>query len=395
VLLAKGVDRRARQFHVAPHRAYKVVAILEAARLEAVAEERYVLVAEGLHDEVGDYAPVLRVHVGPVGIEYAHHPRIDAVFAAIVGGKCLGAALALVVAAADADGVDVAPVALDLRMHERIAIDFARGGVENLRLRLERKVEHVHHAQDARLHRLHGVVLVVDGARRAGKVVYFVELAPIWLGDVVQDEREAPVVHQPLDVALRAGEQVVEGGHLVSLVEQPLAEVAAQKARGTRYKRLLRKFQFHFVIFSLYLIILPNPTLLGQLWRMRRHIRLLRAGGSSRRTRRLRLRVGKLPARSRALRTSLRLSRLDKQPSSACHASASTTGCVQNLSYGAESSATSLASLPSPSPPRTKRRAQSGGILCQKCRRRTTLQKVNEEAPRGVECRAERHTEER
>ena len=45
-----------------------------------------------------------------------------------------------------------------------------------------------------------------------------------------------------------------------------------------------------------------------------------------------------LSARSRSLRTSLRLSRLDNLLRSACHASASTTGCVRNLSYGAESS---------------------------------------------------------
>ena len=43
-------------------------------------------------------------------------------------------------------------------------------------------------------------------------------------------------------------------------------------------------------------------------------------------------------ARSRSLRTSLRLSRLDNKPISACHASASIVGCVRNLSYGAESS---------------------------------------------------------
>ena len=45
-----------------------------------------------------------------------------------------------------------------------------------------------------------------------------------------------------------------------------------------------------------------------------------------------------LRARSRSLRTSLRLSRLDKQPFSACRASASIIGCVQSFSYGAESS---------------------------------------------------------
>ena len=43
-------------------------------------------------------------------------------------------------------------------------------------------------------------------------------------------------------------------------------------------------------------------------------------------------------ARSRSLRTSLRLSRLDNLLRLACHASAFISGCVRNISYGAESS---------------------------------------------------------
>lgn len=56
------------------------------------------------------------MHVRSIRIKDTHHTDIDTVFAAIVGGQRLGATLALIVAATDSDGVDVPPVALDLRM---------------------------------------------------------------------------------------------------------------------------------------------------------------------------------------------------------------------------------------------------------------------------------------
>ncbi len=47
--------------------------------------------------------------------------------------------------------------------------------------------------------------------------------------------------------------------------------------------------------------------------------------------------------------SSRRLSRVDKGPSSACRASAETTGCVRDASYGCETKLP-LARLPAPSP---------------------------------------------
>ena len=50
--------------------------------------------------------------------------------AAVVKRQALGRALALVVARALADGVDVAPVGLGLRVLERVAVDLGGGGEE-------------------------------------------------------------------------------------------------------------------------------------------------------------------------------------------------------------------------------------------------------------------------
>ena len=56
--------------------------------------------------------------------------------AAIVEEQGLGAALALVIAGARPDGVDVAPVVLRLGMDRRVAINLTGGGLQDLGLDL-------------------------------------------------------------------------------------------------------------------------------------------------------------------------------------------------------------------------------------------------------------------
>ena len=50
-------------------------------------------------------------------------PHLQVVFALVVKGQALCSALALVVAAALANGVDIAPVVLSLGVLQRVAID--------------------------------------------------------------------------------------------------------------------------------------------------------------------------------------------------------------------------------------------------------------------------------
>ena len=84
-----------------------VVDVAEGAGLAAVAVDGDVLVPERLHDEVGDDAPVVRVHARPVGVEDAHDLDVDRVLAVIVEEQRLGDALAFVVAGARPDRIDV------------------------------------------------------------------------------------------------------------------------------------------------------------------------------------------------------------------------------------------------------------------------------------------------
>ena len=70
-------------------------------------------------------------------------------------------------------------------MDERVAVNLGRRGLQDARVNALGEAEHVDGAVDARLRRLHRIVLVVDRRGRTGEVVDAVNL------DI---EREADVV---------------------------------------------------------------------------------------------------------------------------------------------------------------------------------------------------------
>ena len=73
--------------------------------------------AERLLHEVGDDAAVVGLQARAVGVEDADDVGVDVVVAVVGHGGGFGEALGFVVDGAWADGVDVAPVGFDLRMH--------------------------------------------------------------------------------------------------------------------------------------------------------------------------------------------------------------------------------------------------------------------------------------
>ena len=77
---------------------------------------------------------------------------------------------------------------------------------------------------------LDGVVLVVDGRRRAGEVVDLVDLEQDGLDDVVADHLEVGVGEVVHDVVLAAGEEVVDDDDAVAALEEAVDEVAADEA---------------------------------------------------------------------------------------------------------------------------------------------------------------------
>ncbi len=232
VLAAEVLDHGALELHEGAQRIDQIVHVLEAARLAAIPVDGDRPLLQRLHDEIADHAAVLRMHVGSVGVEDAHHADIDAVFPAVVDGQRLGGALPLVVAAPRADAVHMAPVGFALRMLEGVAVDFGRRGVEDARLGLERQFQHVHHPDEGGLDGFDGVALIVDRRGGTGQVVDLVELPPEGLRHIMQNEGEAAVVQQIVDVGLGAREEVVEYRDLVVLGQQATGEVRADEPRA-------------------------------------------------------------------------------------------------------------------------------------------------------------------
>ena len=84
-------------------------------------------------DKVGDHSAVVGSHAGAIGIENADDAGIDAPVTVVGHGDRFSVSFRLVVAAANPDGVHVPPVRFRLRVHQRVAVDFAGAGQHELR----------------------------------------------------------------------------------------------------------------------------------------------------------------------------------------------------------------------------------------------------------------------
>ena len=183
----------------------EVVDVAEAARLRAVAEHGERLARERLADERRDRAPVVRPHPRAVRVEDPDDARVDALLAVVRHRQRLGVALRLVVDAARADRVDVAPVGLGLRMHLRVAVDLARRREQEAGALPLREAERVVRSVRADLERLERQAQIVDRARpgsRGGRRSRPARRSRDARVEIVVDERER-VAAEVLDV-LRA-----------------------------------------------------------------------------------------------------------------------------------------------------------------------------------------------
>ena len=161
--------------------------------------------------------------------------RVDALLAVVRHRQRLRVALRLVVDAARADRVHVAPVALRLRMHVRVAVDLARRGEQEPRALELGEAERVVRPVRADLQRVQRLPHVVDRARERGQVEDEVDrlVDRDVLGDVVVQEEEL-VAAEVLEVLERRRLEVVDADHAVPLREQVVAEMRAEEARLRR-----------------------------------------------------------------------------------------------------------------------------------------------------------------
>ena len=182
------------------------------------------------------------MHARPVCVEDPRHLDLEPVLPVVVEEEGLGAALALVIAGARADGIDVAPVTFGLRMNFGIAVDLAGRSLKDLAFEALGQPQHVDRAMHRGLGRLDRVVLVMHRRSRAGQIVDLVDLHVEREGHVMAHEFEAGMVVQVIDVALVASEKVIETQHLVTLRQQTIDQVRADEPRTPRHENAFATF---------------------------------------------------------------------------------------------------------------------------------------------------------
>ena len=109
----------------------EVIHIAEGSGLLAVAINCDIFVLEGLNNEIGNYASIIRQHSRPVGIENANDPDIDAVLTVVIEKEGFSAALSFIIAGAGTDRIYIAAVILRLRMDGRVPVNFRSGCLED------------------------------------------------------------------------------------------------------------------------------------------------------------------------------------------------------------------------------------------------------------------------
>jgi hypothetical protein len=175
------------------HAPDEVVDVAERPGLLARAEDGDRPVLQRLAQEGRDRAAVVAPHARAVRVEDPDDRRVHALLAVVGHRQRLGVALGLVVDAARADRVDVAPVLLVLRVHLRVAVDLRGGGDEEAGAVLLGQPERVVGAVGADLQRVQRQAQVVDRRRGRREVVDEVDrlvVDEVGLDDVELQEPE-------------------------------------------------------------------------------------------------------------------------------------------------------------------------------------------------------------
>ncbi len=219
--------------HEAEESLDKVVDEAEGAGLRAVTVDGQIISLKGLNDEVGDDTPVIGQHARTIGVEDADDADIDSILAVVVEEESLCGTLALVVAGAKSDRVDITPVGLLLGMHGGVAVHLGGGGLEDTGLHALGETEAVDRPDHGGLHGLDGVVLVVQGRCGTGQIVDAVDLELEGVDDVMAHQFKAGIALEVLDVGLATGEEVVETDDFVTLTDQAVTEVGSEESGST------------------------------------------------------------------------------------------------------------------------------------------------------------------
>src|SRR5262249_3659957 len=215
--------------HQPPYSFDQVVDVLEASRLAAFAEDRQRLAVQSLIDERRDHTAIVDSISFAIGVEDANDADINPVLAVVGHRHRLGEALSLVVYAAGAYWVDVAPVLFVLRVHQRVAVNFRGRSQNELRALGLRQTQSVVCAQRPDLQRLNRQLQVIYRTGRAGEMEHPIELADHVdvIADIVVDKFKFRVGAMVSDIGQIARHQIIHRHHTMSLGYQAVGHVAA------------------------------------------------------------------------------------------------------------------------------------------------------------------------
>jgi hypothetical protein len=108
-------------------------------------------------------------------------------------------------------------------MHFGIAIDFGGRGLQDLCAQAFGETEHVNGPVHARLRGLHGIVLVMHWRSGTSQIVNFINFHVERKSHVMAQQLEMFVIAQMFDIALRAGEKIVNAEDIRVIVQQAFA----------------------------------------------------------------------------------------------------------------------------------------------------------------------------
>ena len=144
-----------------------------------------------------------------------------------------------VVTGANAQRIDTASIAFDLRMHLGVAIDLASARLQDPGPTAFCRTQHVDGTEHAGLDCLDWIELVVPGCRGTGQVVDLVDLQKDRQGDIMANQFKIRLAQQVGDIGLLAREEIIEADHVVPGRDQSLAEMRTQESGTAGHKNTL------------------------------------------------------------------------------------------------------------------------------------------------------------
>jgi len=169
------------------------------------------------------------MHARAIGIEDTAHFDPDPMLAVVIKEKGFRTPFALIVARPGTNGVDTSPVGLRLGMDRGIPIHLRSRGLKDPGLKSFRESQHVDGPVNIHLGGLNRVVLIVNWRSRTRQVVDPIDLHIKREGNVVAKEFKIGIPNQMGDISLGPCIEIVDTEDIVSILEETLTEMGAQK----------------------------------------------------------------------------------------------------------------------------------------------------------------------